>query len=683
MRKLRLLGWTTVVLLVWTSLASANIKGKDLPERYQRWIEEEVFYIITPKEKDVFLQLSTNKERDLFIEAFWKHRDPTVGTVKNEFRDEHYRRLNYVNRRYKYAGKPGWKTDRGKTYIILGEPNDIRIFRSSDAYYPAELWAYQGVEMHGLPSAFNLLFYQRGRIGDYIIYIPGMMGPQSLLANYMEDPTDTMAAYYELEEIQPMLARATISLIPGESVIHHPSMASLALVQNLDGAVIRSIEDRYAQKFIDYKDIVEVEYSANYMDSDAQLQIIKAPSGIPFVHFSVEPKNISVGSYQNSIYTTLEFNGILTDNQGQTIYQFERTVPLNFTKEQFENMRQRPFSFTDKFPVIPGEFHFSYLMKNKVSKEFTSFEANIAIASDPKTFTMTSLLLGFNATQTTSPKQLNKPFVVQNFQFYSQAKKSFISKDNLYVFFQVWSMPENLRQHGSIRYTIFKEDVEKYTVVYPISKYQDPINFLELFPLENFIPGYYKIIVALLNESGIEVISQQEIFEIAPLTYIPRPWVLAQSQVEPDSPKIFNILGRQLLNKKDYERAFGLLEKAFRAEPGNIEYSISFAQVNFRLRRYKDTQDILRPFADQIKNKYELTYLLGQSHQALSEFDKAIRYYNEALDQFGINISLLNVLGECYLSLGEREEALVAFEKSLEIDPNQEKIKELVRSLKE
>lgn len=676
-----ILALSLFILLLFPFNTQAKVKTKDLPENYRRWIEEEVKYIITSIEKDVFLQLTNNKERELFIEAFWKHRDPTVGTDKNESRDEHYRRLNYVNRRYRYSGRPGWKTDRGKVYIILGEPNDIRTYEAS-AHFPAELWAYQGIKLHSLPSAFNILFFQKGRIGDHILYVPGMMGPQDILQSWMDDPTNIELAYEKLEEIHPTLAQATISLIPGESVVHYPSMASMALLQNLDGAVIRSIEDKYAQKFIDYRDIVEVEYSANYMDSDAQLQIIKAESGIPFVHFSLEPKNISVGSYQDSIYTTLEFNGILKDTEGQTVYQFERTVPLNFTQEQFEKLRQRPFNFTDQFPVIPGEYHFSYLVKNKVSKEFASFEAKISIVPEIQTFTMTSLLLAFNALQTSSPNNSRKPFVVQNLQLYSQARKSFIPKEKLHVFFQIWSMPENLSQNGSIGYTIYKDDVEVHSVTFPITKYQNTLNFLEIFPLENFKPGYYKIRASLFNESKDEIMSQQETFEISPASYIPRPWEISQSQIKPDSPEIFNILGRQLLNKKDYEGAFGLLERAYRTAPQNFEYSISFAQVNFHLKRYKDTQDILRPFADQVKDNYELSFLLGQSHQVLSEYDKAIQYYNEAVDQFGINTSLLNALGECYLQLGEKGEALAALEKSLEIDPNQENIKELVSSIK-
>src|SRR5512136_1971269 len=69
-----------------------------LPERFQRWLNEEVVYIITKRERDVFLQLRTDRERDIFIEAFWKQRDPTPGTPQNEAQEEHQRRLDYANK---------------------------------------------------------------------------------------------------------------------------------------------------------------------------------------------------------------------------------------------------------------------------------------------------------------------------------------------------------------------------------------------------------------------------------------------------------------------------------------------------------------------------------------------------------------------------------------------------------
>ena len=103
--------------------AAAPAAAANLPERFQKWIDEEVVYIITPAERDVFLALHTDRERDLFIDAFWKHRNPAPGSRENEFRKEHYRRIAYANQHLGLdAPMPGWKTDRGRMYILLGEP---------------------------------------------------------------------------------------------------------------------------------------------------------------------------------------------------------------------------------------------------------------------------------------------------------------------------------------------------------------------------------------------------------------------------------------------------------------------------------------------------------------------------------------------------------------------------------
>ena len=145
-----------------TLIAAAFLYGSmkteqdKLPPRYKQWLEEEVVYIIIPIEREVFLKLETDRERDLFIEAFWKHRDPTPGTPDNEFRNEHFRRINHVNRFYgRTTPKPGWKTDRGRIYIILGEPNDIQRFEGKTMTYPAEVWFYQGKTKLGLPPGFK------------------------------------------------------------------------------------------------------------------------------------------------------------------------------------------------------------------------------------------------------------------------------------------------------------------------------------------------------------------------------------------------------------------------------------------------------------------------------------------------------------------------------------------------
>jgi GWxTD domain-containing protein len=113
-----------MLLLVLSGLVAAE-KVK-LPERSQKWLDEEVATIITPREKDVFLKLQTDRERDAFIEAFWKQRDPTPGTPENEFRAEHLRRLAYADSIYgRGAQRRGRFTDRGRIYIILGPPRTV------------------------------------------------------------------------------------------------------------------------------------------------------------------------------------------------------------------------------------------------------------------------------------------------------------------------------------------------------------------------------------------------------------------------------------------------------------------------------------------------------------------------------------------------------------------------------
>ena len=88
---------------------------------YKKWLDEDVRWIITDEELSAFKKLTTNAERDQFIEAFWQRRDPTPDTAENEYKEEHYRRIAYANEHYA-AGMPGWKTDRGRIYITFGPP---------------------------------------------------------------------------------------------------------------------------------------------------------------------------------------------------------------------------------------------------------------------------------------------------------------------------------------------------------------------------------------------------------------------------------------------------------------------------------------------------------------------------------------------------------------------------------
>ena len=151
-------------------------------------------YIITDEERAAFKRLQTDEEREQFIEKFWLRRDPTPDTVENEFKEEHYRRIAYANEHYA-SGIPGWKTDRGRIYIIYGPPDEIEDHSSGGIYerppeegggetstFPFQQWRYRYIE--GIGNNVIIEFVDPTMSGEYhmtmdpsekdaLLYVPG------------------------------------------------------------------------------------------------------------------------------------------------------------------------------------------------------------------------------------------------------------------------------------------------------------------------------------------------------------------------------------------------------------------------------------------------------------------------------------------------------------------------------
>src|SRR5213079_188174 len=150
---------------------------KELETPYKKWLNEDVVYIITDEEKQTWKRLSTDDERESFIEQFWIRRDPTPDTIENEFKEEHYRRIAYANERFA-SGIPGWKADRGRIYITFGPPDEIESHPSGGSYerppeegggttstYPFEQWRYRWIE--GIGTDIIIEFVDPTMSGEY------------------------------------------------------------------------------------------------------------------------------------------------------------------------------------------------------------------------------------------------------------------------------------------------------------------------------------------------------------------------------------------------------------------------------------------------------------------------------------------------------------------------------------
>src|SRR5579872_3792902 len=167
---------------------------RELDSQYKRWLNEDVIYIITAEEKNAFLHLSTNEEREQFIEQFWQRRNPDPDSPENTYKEEHYRRIAYANEHFA-SGIPGWKTDRGRIYIMWGPPDEIDSHPTGGTYerpsdqgggetstYPFEDWRYR--YLPGIGENVEIEFVDPSGSGEYhltmdpsekdaLLYVPG------------------------------------------------------------------------------------------------------------------------------------------------------------------------------------------------------------------------------------------------------------------------------------------------------------------------------------------------------------------------------------------------------------------------------------------------------------------------------------------------------------------------------
>ncbi len=147
---------------------SANsIVCHSVPAPYMKWLNEDVAYIITDPERAAFKHLQTNGEREQFIAQFWQRRDPTPGTPENEFQEEHYRRIQYANDNFRSPSVPGWKTDRGRIYIMFGPPDEREEHPNGNATtpYPLDIWKYQRIQ--GIGNDVYMEFVDQAKSGEY------------------------------------------------------------------------------------------------------------------------------------------------------------------------------------------------------------------------------------------------------------------------------------------------------------------------------------------------------------------------------------------------------------------------------------------------------------------------------------------------------------------------------------
>ena len=673
-------------VFLWSaSGARTDEQVNKLSEEQRRWLEEEVVYIITDREKDIFLILESQEERNGFIEAFWRKRDPNPATPQNEFREEHQLRLDYANR---YLGRetpsPGWKSARGRAYIKLGKPQDIQRFPSSLELHPIEQWFYAGDPKLGLPANFFLLFFKAHGYGEYRLYHPAIDGPGALLqATATLQNDDPLYAVEKLHRASTELARASLSLDLGEPADFlggRPAPGTESLLLRIEEAPTRLVRADYAENWLQYRDSVSADYSFNFVPHRSSFATMVAKDGTAFVNYSIvlDPENFSLESdeEQTKFFTTLDITVEVRNEDGDLVLSKDKSAYLELTPSQLEQVAPYPFAYQDNFPVIPGDYTVSVVLKNRVRKQFTVADQKLQIPSFSSDRAMlTDIIAGYTTEliQFELESHELRTFQLGSLRIHPASNGLFPIGESVHAFFQVLGgSPEH-----ELRFSLTRKGKIIQKRSSKLGSYQGgPV--IERFVLDGLEGGPHDLGVQLLDPSGAVLAEKSTQLNISPRSIIPRPafvFTLSFNTAVPGMSR--QALGEQLLTMKRYNEARHELEKGLAENGGGLPVaSWLLAEVYNSLNEPDLALSVLEPMEVAHGERYEVLFGMGYAHYLNQDEGNAVGYLERAMAIRVPGITHLNTLADCYQRLGDLGKAREFLRRSLELDPDQEAVKE-------
>jgi GWxTD domain-containing protein len=371
----------------------------ELTKTYKKWLDEDVRWIITDEERAAFKQLSNDEERDNFIEAFWARRDPTPDTVENEFKEEHYRRIAYANEHFA-AGIPGWKTDRGRIYIVYGPPDEIDSHPSGGTYerpieegggetstYPFEDWRYRYLE--GIGQEIIIEFVDTCMCGDYhmtidrsekdaLKYVPG-----AGLTLYEQMGLANQADRFSGGGLEQLGAGPMSQQLQSQQFDRLEQYAKLQRAP--------------AIKFKDLEEVVTSKVRYNLLPFDVRADFVRVTSDTVLVPITVQIKKKDV-TYVNKDGIergTLNIFGRVTTLTGKTAQTFEDTVQDDVPPELLAKTLENASVYWKALPLRPGRYRFDIVIKDVNGDRMGTWSRGIIVPdmSDDKGLTSSTLIL--------------------------------------------------------------------------------------------------------------------------------------------------------------------------------------------------------------------------------------------------------------------------------------------------
>jgi len=335
---------------------------------YKKWLDEDVRWIITDEELSAFKKLTTNAERDQFIEAFWQRRDPTPDTAENEYKEEHYRRIAYANEHFA-AGIPGWRTDRGRIYIMYGPPTSIDAHPMGGPYqrsaeegggqtetFPFEVWRYRYLE--GIGQEIEIEFVDDCGCGAYemtldrskkdaLLHVPNA-GLTTMEEMGRANKADRFSGGIESLGTGPFNQNLQTK--------EFDRMETFAKLNRAPDVKFRDLQN----------ELVTHKFRTNLLPFDVQVDFVKLTSDTVLVPITLQVplKGLTFVNKDGVQRAVVNVYGQLTKLSGQIVQTFEETLRKDVPAELLEKELNNVSLYWKALPMRPGLYRLDVVMKD-------------------------------------------------------------------------------------------------------------------------------------------------------------------------------------------------------------------------------------------------------------------------------------------------------------------------------
>jgi GWxTD domain-containing protein len=664
-----ILAFATFSSAVLTAKTS-KVSVKDLAPRYRAWLNDEVNYIISNDEKEAFLQLPTNEDREKFIEHFWELRNPTPGAPTNEYKDEIYRRIEYAKQWLR-----GIHTDMGRIYITLGEPKQRGKYYGRNEVRSMEIWFYQNTNP-ALPPYFSIVFFDKDNTGDMVLYSPYMDGPSKLATSVMT-VNNNQSSFQAIDRVLGReVARTTLSLLPDEPVDIQNATATLqsdvmlGIIKNLPNHPLTKdmLNQRQFAENVTHRIVLNEEY----------LDVITVPlrdsHGNWNLHYLLrlhKPADFAIAQASSKFYYNVAVSARVYGPDNKLIFKHEKELSKYLEGGEVEKLKSSLFGYEGWLALSPGEYKIDFLLTNNITKTSYKAERKVTMPLPPTQGLRLSDVIAFSDAQAAGPESDYLPFSSGGVKFLplSGDELTFVPGQNINIFYQIWTPAADAQAFQgktiSVDYGYGRMGGagEAKTVHDQVAKDQfDQYGSMvsgKRIALTGAAPGNYRLVVSALDSDSQQKVFSSLAFRVYGMPNTPQPYDVYDGDLADDVSKGVPDFDRALtcLAHNDKDSALRWFKSALTKNPNNEIARSRVAELYFDKQDYADVAALFARNPITAETDEEAILRAAESMAKTGDTPRAIAFLEGALHMRSSSGPLYLALANFYRGAGNVQKA--------------------------